>query len=160
MQSHAKLTKYVHSMKRKLVPPPQSAIAQYTPFAVPQSSAFLRAVREQDYSSVAFQLGNNPQLIAAVDTLGKSALHWSVQLGNARLTALLLTYTPIVDLTDLAQRTPLYIAVKNDNYTQVKLLIEAGADPTLASMSGATPASLAQAGTVVAQLMQRSQRGT
>ena len=73
-------------------------------------------------------------------------LHYMMLLGMATL--MWSNYSSIKVLILIKQigvKTPLYCAVVNDRNNVVKLLLQAGADPNLANISGRTPLIVASA---------------
>ncbi len=77
---------------------------------------------------------------------GSTLLHTSSKLGNKEDTEYLISLNADVNSEDNNGRTPLFFAVKAQNEVIVNILINAGADPTAASiLDGVTPLDMAYA---------------
>lgn len=77
---------------------------------------------------------------------GTTALHWAAYREDLDMARLLLDAGGDVEAkTRLGDMTPLFMASKNGYAPMIALLIEAGADPTLATTTGTTPVMVAAA---------------
>lgn len=81
------------------------------------------------------------------DVYGKTALHRAAQLrvpNSTLIEFLLATMTVDINARDYRGRTALHFAVDGEDETTVQMLLDAGADPTLASDNGETPIWMAE----------------
>lgn len=71
---------------------------------------------------------------------GQSLLHYAISLESEDLVEVIVDYEPRLDIKDSHGNTPLNLAAKQGNIEMVRLLLEAGADPTSRDAIGLTPA--------------------
>ena len=84
---------------------------------------------------------------------GSGTLHRSVISGNAPFIRQRLDENADLDAQDSMGRTPLWLAASEDWPEIVEMLLEAGADPTVAADDGTTPAVVAQSGSETARML-------
>lgn len=81
------------------------------------------------------------------DYKGRTPLIYSVGHKNYEITKLILENGGIIDIPDFARNTPLWYAtfeVKGKDYKMVKLLVDAGADPSHLNKVNKTPIDMAK----------------
>lgn len=83
-------------------------------------------------------------VLQAADANGWSALHFAASKGEPRTVAALLRAGTAVDPRDSAGRTPLWLAVEDRNLPVARLLVEAGARPSLEDAGGLSPWGLSE----------------
>ena len=77
---------------------------------------------------------------------GMTALHWAAEHGDSAMAALLLrAHANVKAVTRIGGYTPLHIASRTGSGAIVRALLKAGADPNVATTSGATALHLAAA---------------
>ena len=70
----------------------------------------------------------------------QSLLHYAISFESEELVEVIVAYEPSLDIKDSRGDTPLNLAAKQGNTKIVRLLLEAGADPTSRDARGLTPA--------------------
>ena len=89
-------------------------------------------------SNLEEELRMDSSFIDTVDSLGKTALSWSVQRQDMKATTLLLNAKASTNVSSFRGDTPLYHATFLRNFPLVKLLLHSGASPTHKNKSRTT----------------------
>ncbi|MDB4691016.1 acyltransferase family protein [Verrucomicrobia bacterium] len=112
------------------------------------------AVRTKRNILLEARIAQKPQLLEGdyqadrvTDRYGRSALHYAAmtdeKLRGYNTLQKLLATTQVIDRKDVMGRTPLFRATRTGNATDVKMLLERGADCNLADFYGQTPCHVA-----------------
>lgn len=80
--------------------------------------------------------------INAVDSFGKTALHYAILSGSARVAEMLLKAHADPNITDGFRNTPLLLAIQTDNIAMARLLLQSGAKVETKGCSALSLASL------------------
>ena len=134
----------IEQAEASLVPYRLNSIRPYRSHA---SLAYFAAVKEQNYKLVRHLIGETRQLVTDQDSLGLTALHWSVKREDSKMLDLLVRWGADVNQTDMLNRTPLYLAMKQGSVKLVTALVDLGADPTIATVAGVSPQQIPKEGT-------------
>lgn len=97
-----------------------------------QTVRILEAVRRGDLAEVASIVGDEPNQIEAIDTIGYTPLHLSAAYARWDILELLLEAGAAVNVQALDHTTPLHAASAYDDAAAVDMLLSGGADSSLA----------------------------
>jgi ankyrin repeat protein len=106
------------------------------------TKAFLRAAKNGDLQTVKTLLAGAPELIAATDAEGSTALHGASWKDAREVVAFLIAAGADINArnqNDHWGTTPLHAAAHANNTAVVRLLIDAGADINAVDGQGRTP---------------------
>ncbi|KRX04705.1 Ankyrin repeat-containing domain [Pseudocohnilembus persalinus] len=113
---------------------------------------FLQAVKDGDFEQVQFKLIHCQYHVFDFDQTNQTPLHWAVRRNYIQIVNLLLEYGADVEHQDIAGRTPLFLAVKNENKAIIMTLLLRGASPLVENMNRQKPIQLTQNGALIQTL--------
>ncbi|CAD8119429.1 unnamed protein product [Paramecium sonneborni] len=113
----------------------QKQIFSKKPYQKPYSQEFIHAVKLNQIEKVHQYLEKNQYLVFDFDFFNMSALHWSSKKGLYEMTELLIKYHADVDAIDILNRTPLYLAIQENNIPIIELLLRNKAYPWSTSVT-------------------------
>ncbi|CAD8192657.1 unnamed protein product [Paramecium pentaurelia] len=113
----------------------QKQIFSKKPYQKPYSQEFIHAVKLNQLEKVRQYLEKNQYLVFEFDFFNMSALHWSCKKGLYEMSELLIKYHADVDAIDIMNRTPLYLAIQENNITTIELLLRNKAYPWSTSLT-------------------------
>ncbi len=116
---------------------------------------FLEVAKRGDTTSVEQALTLEKRLILSRDSIGQTVLHWAAKRNDLPMVKLLKSAGCDLNAVDMALRTPLMLAVRKDYADVVLFLLEAGANKSLKSLTGATAAQMAKEGSMSQALLSR-----
>lgn len=108
-----------HTLK---IVPPQSFDCKY-------SKEFIETCRDGNLKKVQIMATKIPQLVFEYDNIGMTGLAWACKKGHTELAYYLMSKKAYVEKGDLLRRTPLYYAVKAQNFMICKELLRRLANP-------------------------------
>ena len=140
------LTSINHYKKLKIDPANLHKLAKYlpgVPYGQPKSVEFLTACKEGNLELVIALLETNKWLVHVYDISGQTGLHWAIKRKQDNIATLLIQNGLYVDVTDFViptqiGRSPLFIAVKNEDIQMVTFLISKKAFPNIKTRAGTT----------------------
>ncbi|CAG9316375.1 unnamed protein product [Blepharisma stoltei] len=127
----------------------------FSPYAVPQSEDFIKAVKAGRVMDVQKLFTSNKKLVHIVDSVGETPLHWAVKRNDKAMAQLLIVNGAKINEVDISRRSPVFLAAKLDFPEMVKILLDAGADVNIPSMNGLTLFDIAKEGSLTFSLLQR-----
>ncbi|CAK59218.1 unnamed protein product (macronuclear) [Paramecium tetraurelia] len=101
----------------------QKQIFSKKPYQKPFSQEFIHAVKLNQLEKVHQYLEKNKYLVFDFDFFNMSALHWSSKKGLYEMSELLIKYHADVDAIDILNRTPLYLAIQENNIPIIEVRI-------------------------------------
>ena len=101
------------------------------------------AAKRGDYHAVHRLIEDGPEVLAATDGAGYTALHWAAIRGHWRIVAELVAAGADVNAVGGDGGTPLHWACHHDNTEAIESILDAGADLTVANRWGRTPLHVA-----------------
>ncbi|CAD8197722.1 unnamed protein product [Paramecium pentaurelia] len=113
----------------------QKQIFSKRPYQKPFSQEFIHAVKLNQLEKVHQYLEKNKYLVFDFDFFNMSALHWSSKKGLYEMTEMLIKYHADVDAIDILNRTPLYLAIQENNIPIIELLLRNKAYPWSTSVT-------------------------
>ncbi|KJE95481.1 hypothetical protein CAOG_05930 [Capsaspora owczarzaki ATCC 30864] len=114
------------------------------PSAIERLQFAAKSNNEQVYNEVIAEAGASLDFNAQ-DGIGNTALHYAAQCGSLDIAQLLVDHAGIkLDVQNRQWQTPLFVAASHGEAEIVQLLIEAGANPSLADKQRSSPASVAK----------------
>lgn len=116
---------------------------------------YFEAVKAGNLAMLKTLLVADKKLVHVKDSVGQSALHWAAKRNDVPIARLLKQVGADVDAVDMTLRTPLFMAARYDMPEMVSLLLDMGANRTLASLNGKTPCSVAKEGGLAWALLNR-----
>ncbi|CAD8203156.1 unnamed protein product [Paramecium octaurelia] len=113
----------------------QKQIFSKKPYQKLYSQEFIHAVKLNQLEKVRQYLDKNQYLVFDFDFFNMSALHWSSKKGLYEMSELLIKYHADVDAIDIMNRTPLYLAIQENNIPIIELLLRNKAYPWSTSLT-------------------------
>ncbi|CAK67753.1 unnamed protein product (macronuclear) [Paramecium tetraurelia] len=104
-------------------------IFQRTAFASQYSKEFIFAAKQNNINQIQNLLQTNPFLVFQYDFYNMTALHWACKNGHLEIVKILLQHHADFDALEVMNRTPLSIAIQENQQEIVKLLLTYGANP-------------------------------
>lgn len=101
------------------------------PFQDQKSKLFIKAAKNGNLQLVKSLLRENPNVIQSFDIVGLTALHWCALRNRMEVAKLLVSSRAIIDAIDMVKRTPLFLAVKRDNFELIQFFLINKADPCI-----------------------------
>ena len=101
------------------------------PLQDPKSKMFIKAAKTGNLQLVRNLLRENPNIIQSFDIVGLTALHWCALRNRMEVAKLLVSSRALVDAIDMVKRTPLFLAVKRDNFELIQFFLINKADPCI-----------------------------
>lgn len=135
----------------------EAAVSQsnYTRFGHPKAQEYFEAVKGGNLNAVEQLLATEKKLLFIKDSIGQTSLHWAAKRNDLGLAKLLKSLGAEINCTDLARRSPLYLASRRDHYDMVMFLLESGASRTIVSLNGTTAGDVAKEGSMVWSVLNR-----
>lgn len=132
--------------------------AEFHPFAHPRAPQLFSLLRSSQHLEVQRLVMEDRSVLKVQDSVGATALHMAVKRNDAQMVEMLLALGAEVDCTDIvrckqARRTPLYLAARKRHLEIARVLLQSGADPLFATMTGATPLSASEKGSKLYYLL-------
>ncbi|CAD8202440.1 unnamed protein product [Paramecium octaurelia] len=113
----------------------QKQIFSKKPYQKPNSQEFIHSVKLNQLDKVRQYLEKNKYIVFDFDYFNMTALHWSSKKGLYEMTEFLIKNHADVDAIDILNRTPLYLAIQENNIPIIELLLRHKAYPWSTSMT-------------------------
>ncbi|CAK58172.1 unnamed protein product (macronuclear) [Paramecium tetraurelia] len=113
----------------------QKQIFSKKPYQKPNSQEFIHAVKLNQLDKVKQYIEKNKYIIFDFDYFNMTALHWSSKKGFYEMTEFLIKNHADVDAIDILNRTPLFLAIQENNIPIIELLLRNKAYPWSTSVT-------------------------
>lgn len=118
------------------------------PFDRPGSQKFINAAKNGDIETIEKMLVQSKFFVYDYDHCQQTALHWAAKRNYPKICEVLLEYGSNVNAFDIGNRTPLYLATKENNLECVKVLLAECAVPLYKTNSNKTAFDVAHEATI------------